>query len=261
MSGSTTDPEITFIMRLTEEDWDASLRAWRCPALAIPKAEIGNLFVEGDRVDKANYEVLKGPPAVRWIAAAPPARVAAQIRLGEELSLESETSRWKKLAVVLPVVASITAALVGAAATYLSKPATEAARTADLVTAHLNDWDVNRAQQIISYTPTVKPFDLAEYIKTSDKDKYKLIVAIRTRTGRSDMDGQYDYAVDFPFASTVALAAPLNETLRQTLAAGCVSLILFRVSAEGLARIPFKTPFFPTHYGPDVKMLQMEYAC
>jgi hypothetical protein len=263
MSGSTTDPVITFITRLTEEDWDAALRAWRCPALAIPKAEIGSLFVEGDRVDKAKYEVLKGSPAVRWIAADPPARVAAQIRLGEELSLESETTRWKKLAVVLPLVASITAALIGAAATYLSKPGTEAARTADLVKAHFNDWNLDRARQIIAYRLTVEPIDLAEYIKKSDKDKYKLIVAIRPRTGLSDMDGQYDYAVEFPFESTLALAPPLNETLRQTVATGCVSLILFRVSADGLARIPFKTPFVPTHYGHELKVLETEYdgAC
>jgi hypothetical protein len=263
MSGSTTDPEITFTTRLTEEDWDAALRAWRCPALAIPKAEIGNLFVEGNRVDKANYEVLKGPPAVRWIAADPPARLAAQITLGAELSLESETSRWKKLAIMLPVVASITVALIGAAATYLARPGSEVAGTADLINAHFSDWNVDRARQIISYRLTVEPIDLAEYIKKSDKDKYKLIVAVRPRTGLSDMDGQYDYAVEFPFESTLTLAPPLNETLRQTVATGCVSLILFRVSAEGLARIPFKTPFVPTHYGPELKMLEPEYdgAC
>lgn len=259
MSGSTTDPEITFMMRLRKEDWDADLGAWRCPALAIPKAEIGNLFVKGDRVDKAKYEVLKGPPAVRWIAADRPAEVYAQIQLGEELSLESETSRWKKLTVVLPVVASITAALIGGAATYLSKPGTEAARTTDLVKAVLNDYNIDRTQQTISYRLTVRPIDLAEYIKKLDQDKYKLIVAIRLRTGPSDMDGQYDYAVEFPFESTLMGAPPLNEALRQTVATGCISLILFRVSAEGLARIPFKTPFVPRHYGPELKMLQTEY--
>jgi hypothetical protein len=263
MSDSKTDSEIAFTIRLTKEDWDATLGAWRCPALAIPKAEIGNLFVGGSRVDKANYEVLKGPAAVRWIAGNPPAQVAAQIRLSEELSLESETGRWKKLAVVLPVVASIVAALIGAAATYLSKSGANGPNTTDLVKAHFNDWNFDKDLKIISYRLTVESVDSTEYVKKADKDKYRFVVGVRPRAGISDMDGQYDYALEFPFESTLKLAPPLDDDLRQAVATGCVSLILFRVSAVGLARIRFKTPFVPAHYGPEIKKLEGEYdgAC
>jgi hypothetical protein len=253
MSDTKADSPIIFTTRLTEEDWDSTLSAWRCPSLAIPKARIEDLFVDGNRLDKAKYEV-RGP-GIRWIAPNPPRGVTAQIRLGEELSLESETDRWKKLAVVLPFVA----ALVGAAATYLSKSANDGFNNADLVNAHFNDWSVDKERTLISFRLTVVPIDFAEYIKKSDKDKYKLIVGVRSRTGTSDMDGQYEYALDFPFDSTLAVQPQLNDRLRETIASGCVSLILFRVSALGLARIPFKTPFIPAHYGQEIKMLESEY--
>jgi hypothetical protein len=263
MSDSKAAPQITFTTRLNIQDWDPTLKAWRCPALAIPKADIEDLFVDGDRVDKAKYEVLRGPLAIRWIAADPPTGAVAQVQLGEELSLESETSRWKKLAVIVPFVASIVAAFIGAAATYLSKSGSDGPNKADLVTAHFSDWNIDKRGQFIAYRLTVKAFDLAEYVKTLDTDRYKLIVGIRPRIGISDTEGKYDYALPFPFENTLTMTPPISDNLRQTVAKGCVSLILFRVSATGLARIPFTTPFFPSHYGSEIKMLDSEYdgAC
>jgi hypothetical protein len=259
MTKAKADSEIVFTVRLTRDDWDPSMRAWRCPALAIPKAEIADLFVDGRRTDKADYEVIKGPPAVRWIAANPPDLVAVQIRLGEELSLEAETDRWKKLTVVLPVLASIVAALISGTATHLSTHPGDGSRTADLVKAHFNDWNLYRAQKSLSYRLTADPIDLTEYIKQSDKQNFSLVVALRPRSGTSDLDGQYEYALRYPFDNTLALTPRLPDRLRETIATGCLSLILFRVSAAGLQRIPFNTPFVPAHYGSDIKLLESEY--
>jgi hypothetical protein len=53
--------DLGFTVRLNKSDWDADRRTWNCPALAIPGAYVQDIFVEGDRVDKAVYEVLTGP--------------------------------------------------------------------------------------------------------------------------------------------------------------------------------------------------------
>jgi hypothetical protein len=61
----------------------------------------------------------------------------------------------------------------------------------------------------------------------------------------SDTDGQYDYALEFPFETTLTLDPPLNDDLRQAVATGCVSLILFRVSAAGPRENTFQDSLRP----------------
>jgi tetratricopeptide (TPR) repeat protein len=50
--------DIVFTTRLTEADWDDALRGWRCPPLAVPGAIVEALFIDGNRIDAAKYEVL-----------------------------------------------------------------------------------------------------------------------------------------------------------------------------------------------------------
>jgi hypothetical protein len=114
---------IVFAIRLTEADWDETQRAWRCPALNIPGAEIKDIVMDGNRADKVQYEVLKGQALIHWIPSTEPKRVAAVIELTQQLSLVAETDRWEKLAVVLPVVATIIAATISSIATYYSRSA------------------------------------------------------------------------------------------------------------------------------------------
>jgi hypothetical protein len=130
-------PEIVLTMRLTNEDWDDAMRGWRCPVLSIPGAIVEAVYVEGSRVDTGRYEVLTPNTFVRWITPDRPQRVALSIKLTEALSLDSETERWKRLAIVLPVVATIVAASISGAATYLSRsPGSSAAyRTSDVQNA------------------------------------------------------------------------------------------------------------------------------
>jgi hypothetical protein len=114
-------PDIVFSMRLTNADWDDTLHGWRCPPLAIPGAIVEALYIEGNRADTARYEVLKEQTIVRWAPTEQPQRVAATIRLTEDLALGTETDRWKRLAIVLPVVATILSAAISGGATYLSR--------------------------------------------------------------------------------------------------------------------------------------------
>jgi hypothetical protein len=110
-------PEIAFANRLTEADWDETLRGWRCPALAVPGAVVDALYVDGNRTDSAKYEVLPEHSIIRWTPTDQPQRVTASIRLTKELTLGSETDRWKKLAIILPVAATILSACIGAGVT------------------------------------------------------------------------------------------------------------------------------------------------
>jgi len=114
-------PNIVFTTRLTEADWDDTVRCWRCPPLAVPGAMVEALYVEGTRIDSARYEVLREQSLIRWMSADQPQRVAATIRLTEDLTLGTETDRWKKLAIILPVIATIMSAAIAGGATYLSK--------------------------------------------------------------------------------------------------------------------------------------------
>ena len=118
-------PSIVFTTRLTEADWDDTLRGWRCPPLAVPGAIVEALYVEGNRIDSARYEVLQERSLIRWTPSDQPQRVAATIRLTEDLTLGTETDRWKKLAIILPVVATVVSAVISGGTTYLSKAAPE----------------------------------------------------------------------------------------------------------------------------------------
>jgi hypothetical protein len=250
-------PALVFTVRLTQEDWDSERTAWRCPALAIPKAEVSDLFADGNRIDKEKYKIIEGPPSIRWTSSNPPARVTAQIQLPEELTLISETDRWKKLAIALPVVASIVVALIGAVGSYLTKPGSEITKVTDLITATFTDWDVDEGKKSISYRFDLSPFEQAKFIKKSEKDNFKLIVGVRPRSATPLMDGEYDRAFGpYSFDSTPPQVPLVDDKLQSFISTGCVDLILFRVSLARLATVPFKTPFAPTYYGSDLKLLE-----
>lgn len=109
-----------FANRLTTSDWDDTQRAWRCPALGIPGAAVQDLVINGARVDKAQYQVLLEQRLIRWVLPDTPDKVAAIIELTQPLSLVSDTDRWKKLAIMLPVVATILAAAISGSVAYLN---------------------------------------------------------------------------------------------------------------------------------------------
>lgn len=97
------------------------MHGWRCHALLVPGAVVEALYVEGNRVDTARYEVLTPNNFIRWIFPDQPQRVAASVRLTEALSLGKETERWKRLAIILPVTATLVAATITGTATYLAR--------------------------------------------------------------------------------------------------------------------------------------------
>ncbi len=111
---------IAFPVTVTEKDWDLRLGGWRCPALKIPGAKVESVYVSSDRVDNARYEVKYELDIIRWLHPKRPPEATLHIKLTEELSTEEMTLKWKKLAIILPLVTSIVVALIAGVFSYTS---------------------------------------------------------------------------------------------------------------------------------------------
>lgn len=148
---------IDFTIKLGAEDWDATVNGWRCPALKIPGATVAALFTQDGRADKAFYEVQAGITTIRWVRdARPPTQVTVALALTEELSTEDLTARWRKLSIVLPVLATIATSLIAAQST---KPSHEHAAVCDMWTI---DGTVNipAGLSVHDFELSIKPPDL-----------------------------------------------------------------------------------------------------
>lgn len=111
---------IAFTTTITERDWDSELSGWRCPVLKIPGAIVEAVFVAGARVDASWYEVLNEHSLIRWVRQDHPQQAVVSLKLTEELSTKELTLRWKKLAIVLPLMSSIIVALIAGGFSYYS---------------------------------------------------------------------------------------------------------------------------------------------
>jgi hypothetical protein len=110
--------DILFAIKLAADDWDTCTRAWRCPALEIPSAFIKGAFdPKGQPLATELLKIDKGPARVTWRGSGQPSQITLVVGLGEELSPSSEGRFWKRLAIVVPIIT----ALIGAAATYVTK--------------------------------------------------------------------------------------------------------------------------------------------
>jgi hypothetical protein len=110
--------EIVFTLRLTSDDWDPHLRAWRCPALDIPSAFVKEVRdAKGQPIAMSLLKMDKGPARLTWSGSGQPSQIAVVAGLGEELSPTSEEHFWKRLAIVVPIITAI----IGGVATYVSK--------------------------------------------------------------------------------------------------------------------------------------------
>ncbi|WP_027554439.1 hypothetical protein [Bradyrhizobium sp. Cp5.3] len=103
-----------FTITLSNDDWDRSKGGWRCPALQIPEIKVKNVYVDGTAVDEKLYDVNTALLLIRWSQPTHPRQAAVHLQVDKALSTEELTLRWRKLAIVLPVLGSIAAALITA---------------------------------------------------------------------------------------------------------------------------------------------------
>jgi hypothetical protein len=129
---------IAFTVNIDKSDWRDQLSGWQCSPLAIPGAEVVSLYTQEARIDKAWYEIPEGLNTIRWVHGTPaPERATVAIKLNEELSTQELTAKWKKLAIVLPVVATLFVGIVAA----LVKP------RPDPSPSSVNDWTIKGTVQ------------------------------------------------------------------------------------------------------------------
>ncbi len=97
----------TFKLRLTKKEWDDQLRGWSCSALKIPGADVTEIFSEGERVNKDLYQIDLNNEIIRWPLGEPPETITVIITLTRNLTTQEVTARWKKAAIVLPVLTAL----------------------------------------------------------------------------------------------------------------------------------------------------------
>jgi hypothetical protein len=104
---------ISFTLDLREDDWKEQVRGWSCQVLAIPGATVEALYARSVRVDSTWYQVDTPIAMIKWIHdGQPPASATVQITLTKDLEDRDISSLWKKLAIVLPVAASVVVAFI-----------------------------------------------------------------------------------------------------------------------------------------------------
>lgn len=94
----------SFKLRLTKKEWDDQLRGWSCSALKIPGADVTEIFSEGERVNKDLYQIDLNNEIIRWPLGDPPETITVIITLTRNLTTQEVTARWKKAAIVLPLL-------------------------------------------------------------------------------------------------------------------------------------------------------------
>jgi len=111
---------IAFTVTVGESDWRGDLSGWNCSALAIPGAALEEVYAQDAKVDSACYEALGDLNLIRWRhGTRAPKKAIVTIRLKKELSTQELTLRWRKLAIVLPVLATL---VLGSLTYVLPKP-------------------------------------------------------------------------------------------------------------------------------------------
>lgn len=100
------EKEISFVVRLTEKEWDEDFNGWRCSTIRIPGAEI-EVYNRGRLSDRA-YEVSEENDMILWRLDTPrPESLAVLFKITESLSTQRATNLWKGLAIALPFIAAI----------------------------------------------------------------------------------------------------------------------------------------------------------
>lgn len=116
---------VSFTTTLAQKDWDQGIGGWRCPALKIPSATVDAIYIDGVERNLKHIKVIDDLNIVKWLESGQPDQAVLSIRIAENLSFESLTRKWKKLAIILPVVATVFAAILGPILTqYFSNSST-----------------------------------------------------------------------------------------------------------------------------------------
>jgi len=147
-----------FTVSLAESDWDSVKGGWRCPALQIPGAAVKTLYVSGSTIDPKLYEVDTDLWLIRWAKPRHPEYASVHIRAEKALSTEELTLKWKKVAIVLPVLGSLLTGLI--TTKLIPKPKSSAssleAGSSDGIRIYLRSNDFLNSAEGVQFTSSLK---------------------------------------------------------------------------------------------------------
>jgi hypothetical protein len=153
-------------------------------------------------------------------------------------------------------VITFTLGLIANIATLVLSSRTETLINPDVTTVRLNMWDANYDKKSISFSLLAETLDVSHYVPRADKQKYRLIVAVRPRSGEGNDAGSYLQAFgDYAFDSLAPQQPALSQAVIKMFEKGCTDFVLFRVNASRLKELPVTSPFEPSKYGTDIKVL------
>src|SRR5262249_41423822 len=102
-----TAKAMDFTITLSKDDWDTVKGGWRCPARQIPGTGDKRFYVEGAAIDQKYYEVKDAFFLIRWSPDFHPKQASVHIQAEKAFSTEELTVRWRKPAIILPVIGSL----------------------------------------------------------------------------------------------------------------------------------------------------------
>ncbi|TXM73730.1 hypothetical protein FV218_10980 [Methylobacterium sp. WL69] len=118
--GNNDSEPVSFFVRLTDNEFEPTIRSWRCPALDLPGSTVQDVYSRGSRIDKEKYRIIENQSYIRWVAdGEPPEHIAAQVIVNAEnlsnLEVDKDKAKkseawWKNFAVVVPIITALIAA-------------------------------------------------------------------------------------------------------------------------------------------------------
>lgn len=105
--------EASFELKLTDQDWNEKISAWRCLSLRIPEVEINSIYAGDNRLSGHDYDIDRGLWVIHWKGKT---RQPKEIQLLGTLSQKSNQSRnnfrWNKPTVMFSGIASLILVLI-----------------------------------------------------------------------------------------------------------------------------------------------------
>ena len=109
---------IVFYVRLDANDWEAAVGAWRCSALRIPAAHVGEIRNAGQLVAPEQYRVDLQTSMIFWIGQGQPVSMAVRIEVSKTLITATDASQLGVRVAQFGALATITGAVITGYAGY-----------------------------------------------------------------------------------------------------------------------------------------------
>ena len=155
---------IAFTTTVSKTDWDQRLGGWRCSVLKIPSIDIDAVYIDGVKQDTRLLEVLPEHNIIRWKGSEHPTEAVLSFKITKDLSTNELTLKWKKMAIMLPVLAILITGILGPIITYVITSNLQAERKSE-VNSVINEAIIkNGIEQRVQFGETMLDyFDKHEY--------------------------------------------------------------------------------------------------